>query len=80
MIETCKSCVHAHMLPSGDLQHRVCRGAPPQVIGVATPKGIATQQVWPTVNLEHPICGAFRKKILIDTGAGDVPRLPLKIN
>jgi hypothetical protein len=61
----CKNCMWAHFMPQ-DMNMRTCRGAPPQVAlapvkGPNGQVGMSTQQFWPSVPLDHPICGAFRR-------------------
>ena len=61
----CKNCMWAHFMPE-NMQMRTCRGGPPQVLAMPAKGpngqvGIQMQQVWPSVPVDHPICGAFRR-------------------
>ena len=47
---------------------RTCRGGPPQVSfvpvkGPGGQVGMSVQQHWPSVPLDHPTCGAFRRSL-----------------
>jgi len=70
MSETCKDCRWAVLENKADLRSRTCRGGPPQIVmmpakGPMGQMGMAMQQMWPAVNLDHPICGAFQKKSVL---------------
>ena len=75
----CRNCMWAHFMPE-NMQMRTCRGAPPQVVmvpakGPGGQVGMAPQNVWPAVPVDHPICGAFRRSLA--TIDAEISPLPL---
>lgn len=65
MPETCKDCRWAVADSPIVGAARTCRGAPPQIVLVPGPRGPEIKQIWPGVGIDHPICGAFAKKVSI---------------
>lgn len=60
-MNTCGMCTHGALWPQ-DVTKRVCRGGPPQIVVVPTPKGPAVQNMFPLVNASDISCGAFELK------------------
>lgn len=65
LIEQCGNCRHAALVKE-DLTIRSCRGAPPQLVVLPTPKGLNVQPMWPAVKATEQICGAYKPKITLD--------------
>lgn len=63
LIQTCGNCKHAAVIKE-DFTQRICRGAPPQVVVVQTPRGAGLQCHWPIVPVDGPTCGAFKPKLI----------------
>lgn len=63
----CGECQHSRSIPD-NLQQRVCKGAPPQIVPLPTGMGmsIKLQHIWPTVMATDEGCGMFRSKVIVD--------------
>lgn len=71
-MDKCGDCIHARVVPD-NLQHRICRGAPPQVIATPLQNGsMQIRHMFPTVLATDETCGQFKYKNVIDHINGEV--------
>lgn len=62
MINSCGTCAHARLFPD-DMTKRICRGGPPQLVVMPTPRGPAIQTMFPVVNATDEYCGSFKSVV-----------------
>ena len=43
-----------------------CKGGPPQVIVLPTPRGPQVSNIYPGVSVDEPACGAYKPKLMLD--------------
>lgn len=67
MISSCGNCAYARLLP-GDMTKRACRGGPPQLVVMPTPRGPALQTMFPVVGATDEACGAFKPVVTLSKG------------
>ena len=71
MSNKCGTCEHGHIFKD-DITKRICRGAPPQIVVLPTPRGITTQNMWPLVGVGDGACSLHKRRIVIDALNGNV--------
>jgi hypothetical protein len=68
-MNTCGNCANGAFIMQ-DVTKRTCRGGPPQLVVVPSPKGPAIQTMFPNVEASQPACGAWKDKLqLVDNPA-----------
>lgn len=67
----CGGCAHAKAGPEtkGDLNQRICFGAPPVPVALPHPTGIVIKSFHPPVAVNDPGCGMWKAKLLGATEA-----------
>jgi hypothetical protein len=64
-MQTCGQCAHGKLLKD-NLQQRVCKGAPPQLVLIPGPGGsVQMIPAFPNVGVNDEACGAFKPREFI---------------
>lgn len=71
-MNTCGKCIHSRSMPE-NLNNRVCKGAPPQMVPLLQPNFSTTiKHMFPIVLATDEACGLFKPKITVDHINGEV--------
>ncbi len=71
IIKRCGNCIHARIVPE-NIQQRICRGMPPQVIALPHPQGIQIKHMFPVVMATDESCGQYERLIVVDVTNGEI--------